>query len=479
MTKAYKNTKYYIMSAIGICIMLFFGMLPTLGSMSEMGMKILGIYLGAIFLWATTDLVWPSLLAIFLIGVSGYSTVGGMLTSGYGNSTVIFIWLTYMFAAIIHASGITGQIAKGICSLKFAKGRPLVITFLCLFATYGVAVTTSISGGIVICWSIFSQYAKAVGYKKGEAWPVYTMTGMAIVGMAGSVALPYRAPANIFVGYAQELGYETNFVMYVLALFLFTAIITALYLIVGKFVLHIDASKCKNEYDYGENEKLSGYQKAIIGFFCLLVLLFLLKSMLPSDSAVASFLNQLGDAGVVLILLIPMAIIHRKGSRQSFGDLIAATKNGVVWPVFYLMILNLPMGSIINDPELGIAATVQQLLDPLFGGSNGTALFIFFTILVGLIVTAFIGNVPAITICWAATSIYAPTLGIDLALLAWMSAVVGTAVVLLPCSNPVAAMLHGQDEWVYSKDIIKHAGLGTVYCLIAGVATFILFGAWM
>ena len=472
-----KNLKYYITSAIGILIMLFFGKLPVLGVMSELGMQLLGIYIGAIFLWATTDLVWPSLLAIFLIGCTDYTSISAALSNGFGNTTVIYIWLMYMFAAIIHASGISGHIAKGICSVKFAKGKPWVITFLFLLASYVVALTTNVSGGIVICWAIFSQYAKGVGYKKGEAWPVYTMTGMAIIGMAGSVGFPFRAPANIFVGYAKELGFETNFIQFTLVMFLITAIITILYLLVGKYLLKIDASKCENEYNYGQNEKLTGYQKAIIAIFIIMVILFLLKSLLASTSPIGAFLAKLGDCGVVLLLLIPMAIIHRKGTNKPFGDLLMATKNGVVWPVFYLMILNLPMGAIINNKDLGIAASAKLLLDPLFGGNNGAMLFIICTVLVSVLVTIFVGNVPAITICWAVTSIYAPTLGVNCALLAWVCSILGTCVVMLPCSNPVAAMLHGQDEWLESKDVVKHAGLGAIYTVIAGVIVFAVANA--
>ena len=41
-----KNTSYYINSVIGVCIMLFFGYLPTFSTVTPMGMKILGIYIG-------------------------------------------------------------------------------------------------------------------------------------------------------------------------------------------------------------------------------------------------------------------------------------------------------------------------------------------------------------------------------------------------------------------------------------------------
>ena len=42
-----KSAKYYILSAIGIAIMLFFGYLPPFGTVTELGMKVLGIFIGA------------------------------------------------------------------------------------------------------------------------------------------------------------------------------------------------------------------------------------------------------------------------------------------------------------------------------------------------------------------------------------------------------------------------------------------------
>ena len=40
-----KTAKYYIFSAIGIAIMLFFGYLPPFGTVTELGMKVLGIFI--------------------------------------------------------------------------------------------------------------------------------------------------------------------------------------------------------------------------------------------------------------------------------------------------------------------------------------------------------------------------------------------------------------------------------------------------
>ena len=47
---ATKTVRYYILSAIGIAIMLFFRFLPPMGTVTELGMNVLGIFLGAMVL---------------------------------------------------------------------------------------------------------------------------------------------------------------------------------------------------------------------------------------------------------------------------------------------------------------------------------------------------------------------------------------------------------------------------------------------
>ena len=121
-----KNTKYYINSAIGVSIMLFFGYLPTFSTVTPIGMKILGIYLGLLYLWSTVDLIWPSLLGIIITGFSGYDSVSGILASGFGDGTNVYIWLICLFAYFITKSGVSDNIVRAIMGLKFAKGRPWV-----------------------------------------------------------------------------------------------------------------------------------------------------------------------------------------------------------------------------------------------------------------------------------------------------------------------------------------------------------------
>ena len=67
---ATKTVRYYILSAIGIAIMLFFRFLPPMGTVTELGMNVLGIFLGAIWCFSTVGTFWPALLALVLFGIA-------------------------------------------------------------------------------------------------------------------------------------------------------------------------------------------------------------------------------------------------------------------------------------------------------------------------------------------------------------------------------------------------------------------------
>ena len=62
------NKKYYLNSAIVVLLMALFRFIPPIGSMTTLGMTILGIFLGALWGWITCDMIWPSVLALVMLG---------------------------------------------------------------------------------------------------------------------------------------------------------------------------------------------------------------------------------------------------------------------------------------------------------------------------------------------------------------------------------------------------------------------------
>ena len=86
-----KKNMSYIHFAIGLLIMLIFRFIPVgvLPNVTEPGLQIMGIFIGTIYLWTTSDPSVASITAIVMIGLSDFTTAGGALVGCFGNATVI------------------------------------------------------------------------------------------------------------------------------------------------------------------------------------------------------------------------------------------------------------------------------------------------------------------------------------------------------------------------------------------------------
>ena len=79
------------------------------------------------------------------------------------------------------------------------------------------------------------------------------------------------------------------------------------------------------------------------------------------------FLTTLGTSGIVVVFLLVMGFIKRKDG-SFFADLLDGTKNGVPWPVFYLLTIGMPLAFAMTDESLGIQPMLSGAFDKILGG---------------------------------------------------------------------------------------------------------------
>ena len=85
--KATTKWTYWLSLAIGFGFMFGFPLLPAIEPITEVGMTVLGVFLGMVILWSTMDTAWPSILGLLLVALSGYL---GPDTSGYAAVKEVF-----------------------------------------------------------------------------------------------------------------------------------------------------------------------------------------------------------------------------------------------------------------------------------------------------------------------------------------------------------------------------------------------------
>ena len=60
---------YYAHSLIYLVIMFGFWFVPPFGGITELGVKVLGIFFGVLYGWIFIGFIWPSLFAMLALGM--------------------------------------------------------------------------------------------------------------------------------------------------------------------------------------------------------------------------------------------------------------------------------------------------------------------------------------------------------------------------------------------------------------------------
>ena len=118
---------YFVKMAICLYLLFGFGFLEPFWTLQPVGMKVLGIFLGMLFGWTFIGFIWPSILGVIALGLSGYSSVPGVISAGMGNITVtVFVLFLFIMAGYVDKVGLTTWIANWFISRKVAINRPWV-----------------------------------------------------------------------------------------------------------------------------------------------------------------------------------------------------------------------------------------------------------------------------------------------------------------------------------------------------------------
>ena len=151
-----KKNMSYIHFAIGLAIMIGFRFIPegTLPAVTPVGLSVMGVFIGTIYLWSTIDPAVASLTSICMLCFSGFGNTQTVLQQTFGNPVV-----TQMFFLMIFMGGLTDRrltvyIARWIMTRKFVEGKPWVFTFVMLLGTFTMSVFIGAFAPIFLFWPV-------------------------------------------------------------------------------------------------------------------------------------------------------------------------------------------------------------------------------------------------------------------------------------------------------------------------------------
>ena len=468
-----KQTSYYVHTLIYFAILGISFLLPPLAPLTAMGVKVLGIFVATVYGWTTCGLVWPSIVSLTALSLTGYAALPALFMEGFGHQITLFTFFMFIIVGIIDQSGLSKYIANSILKLKISNGRPWVLFVVFIVASYVVGTFAAL-GATLICWNIFYNIAKEVGYTKKDKFPKLIILGIALSSTISQTLLPFQIGPILFFGMLKDLmGISINVGAYMLFTFAFHVVIIGLYFAYCKFIVRPDCALLKDfKTESIPDMKLDAYQKRVGVLFIAFILALLLPSFLPKGWAVTQILTGFGSPGICA-LFVALAAAMRFRSKP-FIKVADAIYGGVQWEVVFLFTCVFPLSSALTADVTGVKVFLNELLGPLLTG-RGTFLFSVLLLLFALIVTNFTINIVTGLMVMPIMAALVGSVGANPAVITALLITTITVAFLTPAASPAGAVTYGNAEWLTPKEVLLFAVQVILITTIA-IALFIPLG---
>ncbi len=391
-----KNTGWYVHSLITILLMFGFGyIVPPFGSITDVGMKVLGVFLGMLWGWIFVEILWPSVLGIFAFGMTGYTTISEAISAGFGDSTVLTVFMAILFAELLNQCHITDYIANKCLSSKWIVGKPWALVVMFFVADFLLSIFTSNVAACFLLWAAFVKVAEAAGYEKGNKFVSYMICGIIYIGVISLMVMPFRTAALVFVGFLTSgTGLTVGYGPYTIYMLILCIVQIIVYLLIGKFILRFDLSALEKTADIFADKrgsKMNFEQKFGMAFVVVFMAILFLPAFLPQSLGITKFLNNWGLIGASALLLTVAAIVKKPDGKQ-LANIRDVCKQGIAWDIIWLLVATYPLASAMQSQDCGIMATVLGAIQPHLGAMNPTLFMIICMVVLG-IATQFVHNV--------------------------------------------------------------------------------------
>ena len=467
------DLKMLVHSAIGLSFMLLFPLLPPFEPITPVGMHILGIFIGMVYLWSALNSIWPSIFGIVLMGLSGitgaegYAGIKLAALDAFGAETILIVMLSMILFGAIEYVGCTDYLARWFLTRKIINGRPYMFIFVFFLASFVLSGLTSPIASLLIFWPISVQFMAEFGIEKcDKAYPVFII-GVYLSAAVAQPMFPFKGAALIVTGaFTKITQIEVNYLAYVLLNIIMSLVMLLAYMLWIRFVIRPDLSSLKHIHtDHFKKTPLPPMnlqQKLLLCFMFIYVLLLLAPSFLPASIPGIALLKKLGTFGVTVVCITILMIFPING-KPALPFKAVAAKN-FSWDVYFLVAAAVYGANAVSNDATGIKPFLIQLLQPLLGGRT-QLLFLFLIMGFALLIANFANHagmaVVLLPIILAFADQYPGIDKVDISMTVCMMVFVA---LLTPAASPYAGMMHARKDLISFADILK---IGIPLCLMA------------
>ena len=383
------NGKHWLLPGLGVILLLIFVVLPPIGALTPLGMKVFGIFLFTRMWWAALGIGFPSFVCLVLIALLGVMTPTEVFAASWGNWLILFLIGSFGLSEGLRASGFSRRFALWFITLPFVAGHPWRLLSMFLLACTLLGGILSLTVTCVVFMAIAEPMLAALGYKRGDPFAAMLMMAIGWSATASSAMTPISHATNLAVmDFVQkDTGRPMSWVLWMVAGIPLALLTLGMLLLFYRYVVRPDLSKFgAMAVDYVRAEaakmgRMKTEEKVAVAVVILVIALWTLPSVagnaLPDVSA---YLNEMGYVipalgGGSLLCLIRI----RNRPIISFRDWMV----GVEWDTVALCGGIMALTEIIGNPKTGIIQFLGDIFRPIATGAPFTVflmIILFWTI---------------------------------------------------------------------------------------------------
>lgn len=443
---------------IGVILMALGYVLPASAPLTPMGVKILMIFVGMIYLWCTVNPIGGSLLALFAVSVVGYQPMTAVLSTAVSNQT----WIITFFAIILFVSAIESGMPRYVAQAIFkttqgvVTGRPMALVFILMIAAFVLSALTDIIPVILMFWGICYTIIEELKLEKQDPYSMLLVMATFLGATLGNAALPFKGATIIIISaFEAAAGTKLNYGIYLVVYMITALIIMTLFCLGCKLLFRVDMSKVRDidghmlarEALEPMSTNVKAHLIAIFGF----IVLILISSFLPAESAAKAWFTSVGTEGIAVLMIIFLFLFQDKDGKPIVH--MKKVMGEMPWGAVFMVMAAVYMAGVLKDKEAcGVIPWLKTLLTPVLGG-HGELIFTILIVALAMILTCFFHNgalgnmmMPVLFAVASASGYHA------VAIAAVMTMAINVAY-LAPSASNWAPLLHANKEYITTKEI--------------------------
>ena len=403
-----KPIKYYVLSVIGVAIMVFFGMIPAPEPMTQLGMQVCGQFIGLLFLWIFVDMVWPTFLGIVMFGMISQQVypnsfaMAGIYEAGaqsIGCWIVVMVLGLLLLVEVLSETGLIRRFALYFITRKAARKSGWSFTFMFFLAAFIVALFLNIAASQVIMLALAKEVFEICGVTKEDKWPRVITIGTTFVCVVGYIVTPFCHDVTLlFMGiYTGITGEMPNWLSFMGIGLPIAVIILLIMFVYFKLIVKPDMSKIE-KVDFQKIEalrpgKMTPKENFVATVFIVLIIVWVIPGFLSAFAAnagITAWFNAITMVSPLYIAIVLLAVVHFDGKPVL---VIPEAAKNISWLMIFFLAGIMMIASAMGEDTTGISAWVMTIIQPLVENLSPFA-FIAALSAISVILTNVANNIP-------------------------------------------------------------------------------------